>query len=174
MITITSYHFTALFCLALFAVLSLILVGCSDSGAESDQSENTPVVSTDQEESAPAVSTTQAESAPTAITWITDYQKGMNLAQQQNKPALIIFTTTWCPPCLMMKEKVYPDPKVVQAVQAFIPIMIDPDYEKELTQKFNVTGIPAFFILGPDGKQIVSFVGYHEPDDFIAKLKSVL
>jgi len=160
-ITIKSYHFTALFCLALFAVLSLIFVGCSDSDNESGPSETTPDVSTAQEESAP-------------VAWITDYQKGMNLAQQQNKSALIVFTTTWCPPCLMMKEKVYPDPKVVRAVEDFIPIMIDPDYEKELAQKFNVTGIPAFFILGPDSKQKTSFVGYHEPDEFIAKLKSVL
>ena len=149
--------------MVLFAVLSFILAGCSDSGAESGPSENPPVASTAPKESATA-----------AIAWITDYQQGIDQARLQNKPALIVFTTTWCPPCLMMKEKVYPDPKVVRAVEDFIPIMIDPDYEKELAQKFNVTGIPAFFILGPDGKQIASFVGYHEPDEFIAQLKSRL
>jgi len=163
MINVKSFSLTALYYLALFAVLNFILAGCSDSDTESSQSENTP-----------GASATQAESTPAAITWITDYQKGMNQAQAQNKPALVVFTTTWCPPCLMMKEKVYPDPKVVQVVEDFIPIMIDPDYEKELTQKFKVTGIPVFFILGPTGEQKTSFVGYHEPGEFITKLKSVL
>ena len=144
----------------LITALVVNFTGCAQSDSESDQKNETekPAVETDQP----------------AIPWNLDYQAGMKLAQEQNKPILMVFTTTWCPPCLQMKEKVYPDPEVIKTAQAFVPILIDFDVQGYLAQQYQVTAIPTYFILQPDGAQIDTFLGYHEALEFIEKLRAAL
>ncbi len=38
----------------------------------------------------------------------TDYKTAFNLAQQDDKPLLVLVTAEWCPPCRMMKQTTIP------------------------------------------------------------------
>ncbi|KPK75178.1 MAG: hypothetical protein AMJ79_12320 [Phycisphaerae bacterium SM23_30] len=157
--------------IVLLTALGLYLTGCSDSDNDTNQSDtgSTAVV-----QNKPIASPEEEDKIPSTIPWQHDYKAGMELARQQNKPALVVFTTTWCPPCLQMKKKVYPDPEVVKAARAFVPIMIDPDIQKQLAQQFNVEFIPTYFILTPDGSTKDKFSGYLESGEFIKKLQNAL
>lgn len=120
------------------------------------------------------VNTATADSATATttagITWNSDYQAGMKLAAQQNKPVLIAFTTSWCPPCQYMKKDVYTNPAVSKAAEAFVPIIIDPEKETALADQYKITAYPTYIFLQPDGKIIETTVGSASPEDFAAKL----
>jgi len=123
------------------------------------------------EETANPTTTDSAAAATTAgITWNSDYQAGMKLAAEQNKPVLIAFTTSWCPPCQYMKKDVYTNPAVSKAAEAFVPIMIDPEKETALADQYKITAYPTYIFLQPDGKIIKTEVGSMAPEDFAAKL----
>ena len=109
-----------------------------------------------------------------AIIWGHDYQAALEQQKTQNKPILLAFHASWCPPCREMKETTYHNPEVIEFSKSFIRVIIDCDTQKSLVDRYNIQGIPAYVILHPDGTTIESFVGYHSPTDFIAKLKTAI
>ena len=108
------------------------------------------------------------------ITWSDDYNAAMALAGQQEKPVLIAFHAKWCGYCTKMKKTTYHAPEVLKAMQDFVPIMIDTDKQGDIAQKYKVGPIPDYIIAKPDGTVVTRFLGYYNPDDFVAKLNSGL
>ncbi len=114
------------------------------------------------------------ESGTPAIIWNHDYQAALEQQKIQNKPILLAFHASWCPPCREMKKTTYHNPEVIEISKSFICVMIDYDTQKSLVDQYNIRAIPAYVMLRPDGTTIESFVGYHPPTDFLAKLKTVI
>jgi thioredoxin-related protein len=109
-----------------------------------------------------------------AIVWNSDYQAGIDQAKTQNKPVLLAFHSSGCFYCVKMKQSTYHDPEVIQTAGNFIRIMIDVEQQGNIANKYNIGPIPAYVILNPDGSVINTFIGYHPPDEFIAKLRAAL
>ena len=109
-----------------------------------------------------------------AIVWNSDHQAGIDQAKKQNKPALIAFHASWCPPCKEMKRVTYHDPEVIQTADNFIRIMIDVDKQGDIAEKYNIGPIPAYVILDSNGVVIDTFDNYRPPDKFIALLRAAL
>ncbi|MCK5272278.1 MAG: thioredoxin family protein [Sedimentisphaerales bacterium] len=109
-----------------------------------------------------------------AIVWNSDYQAGIDQAKSQNKPILIAFHASWCPKCREMKQVTYHDPEVIRTADNFIRIMIDVDKQGDIAKKYNINPIPAYVILDSNGVAIDTFIGYHPPDEFIARLRAAL
>ena len=106
--------------------------------------------------------------------WHTDYDAAVEKAKQENKPLLLAFHASWCPPCNKMKKEVYPKPEVIETLGKFISVMIDSDAQTELARKHRVSGIPAFMIVRADGSPVDSFAGFLPPAEFVAKLNGSL
>lgn len=104
----------------------------------------------------------------------TDYQAALDDAKQQEKPVLIAFSASWCPPCQQMKKNVYPDPKVQALFASIIPVYVDTDENAALANQYGVNGIPAYVVLSPNGDKLTEFVGYHEPQDFVNKINNAI
>jgi len=110
------------------------------------------------------------------IDWIEDYEAGIKLAKQQNKPILLAFYKLHTRFCSDMSQNTYNNPDVIDYVEAnFIPILIDVDKQPEIAKRYNVNYYPTHYIKRPDSNELIGpHVGYDVPSVFIQKLKELL
>ena len=58
------------------------------------------------------------------IGWAKDFQSGMALAKQQNKPVLFVFSRHTCKYCVLLEETTFQDKKVIEMLNSrFVPII---------------------------------------------------
>ncbi|MFH1460233.1 MAG: DUF255 domain-containing protein [Candidatus Omnitrophota bacterium] len=107
------------------------------------------------------------------IDWIKDFTQGAQAAQEQNKPILIDFYTTWCGWCKELDKNTYSDEKVAEFTQKFICIKIDADQYPDLAKEYQVRGFPTTTFLKSDRSLIKSVPGYMPPDKFLKLLKEI-
>lgn len=108
--------------------------------------------------------------------FVTSYRDAMNHARKTGKPAIIIFSASWCPPCIEMKEDVYPSRKVKAFHNQFVWVYLDRDdpSNDEIAEKFSVNGIPHIEFLDSNGRTLDRLVNAESPREFASRLKSVL
>lgn len=104
--------------------------------------------------------------------WVTNLDEAKKQAAAQNKDLLIEFTgSDWCPPCKMLKAKVF-DTKEFNdfAKEGFILVELDFPRQKQLepaaaqanqkaATEYNVGGYPTVILATADGKPYGGFVG---------------
>lgn len=91
----------------------------------------------------------------TSIPWRGDLPEALAEAQAADKPALIVFGASWCPPCIAMKHDVWPDPTVEAAVvDGYVPVYVDVDApgSANTTARYGVGGIPAVLVVDANGE----------------------
>ena len=75
----------------------------------------------------------------TSVQWRTDVAAALLEAQRTDKAVLVDFSADWCPPCIVMKHDVWPDPAVERALaQSYVPVLIDVDTEGEVPERYAV------------------------------------
>jgi thioredoxin 1 len=106
--------------------------------------------------------------------FMSSFDSTMSSAKTSGKPAVLIFSAHWCPPCQMMKKEVYPSAEVAPFKDRFVWAYLDVDQPgtRAAAEKFQVRGIPAIFIVSPDGKQLGQQVGGSDPATFARLLAS--
>jgi hypothetical protein len=103
--------------------------------------------------------------------WVKDYNAGIALARQQNKPALLCFFKQGTRFTSDMWQDVYSKSEVKKYVLAnFIPILIDVDKQPEIAKRYNVTYYPTHYVEYPDANQVDGpFIGANRLFEFIKK-----
>lgn len=85
---------------------------------------------------------------------------------KSEKPVLVDFWATWCPPCRLL------GPVIAEIAEEQITSLkvgkVDVDEQKELASQFNIISIPTM-ILFKDGKVVKEILGY-KPKEEILKL----
>ncbi|MFR5660526.1 MAG: thioredoxin family protein, partial [Butyricimonas faecihominis] len=98
-------------------------------------------------------------------------------AQKENKLVFLDCYTSWCGPCKEMAEKEFTKK---EAGEYFPPrfVCIKSDIErgegKEIAKRYNITTVPTFLILYPNGEIIHTIVGSSPLLTFIDKIKTAL
>ena len=106
--------------------------------------------------------------------FLCSYDSAMAGAKASGKPAVLIFSAHWCPPCQMMKKEVYPSAEVAAVKDKFVWAYLDVDQPgtREAAEKFQVRGIPAIFVVSPSGRQLSQQVGGSDAATFARMLAS--
>ncbi|MFI8377366.1 thioredoxin domain-containing protein [Leeuwenhoekiella sp. NPDC079379] len=106
-----------------------------------------------------------------ATNWLHSLEDAQKLALGQNKLILVDFWASWCGPCLKMDKDSWSDPEVQSLMEAFIPVKIDFDRQKNLARSYQVNAIPDFYIMDGNGAVIYHHKGYLNAFDLIRELK---
>ena len=113
------------------------------------------------------------------IDWRKDFGSAIAEARESDKPLLLVFSASWCPPCIVMKHEVWSDSEVSEVVKnGFVPLHIDVDDKRDaaIAARYGIRGIPAVLIIDADGDvlrresfmsrlEMISFLKQHSSKD---------
>jgi hypothetical protein len=109
------------------------------------------------------------------IAWVKDYNAGVEMAKEQNKPILLAFYKQFTPMSTNAWLHTYTDRKVIKYVEAnFIPIIINVDEQPEIASHYHIGYYPTHYIKRADSNELFGpMLGYDPPELFISKLKGL-
>lgn len=122
----------------------------------------------------PAILALASTGARADITWVKGYDRGLQAAKSQGKPAMMDFTASWCGWCVKLDKDTFTDPSVQDLARSFVCVKVDLDKEKENARKWSIRGIPHILFLAPDGELISRISGYKGPADFAKSMRAAL
>lgn len=110
------------------------------------------------------------------ISWIEDYQAGLQKSAELNKPALICFYWKTGPFSSGMRRGTWRDRRVVAFVQKnFVPVLLSLDDHPEIAAEYKADYDGACFIRLPDGTQSDQAThGNRPPLEYIEKIQAKL
>lgn len=82
------------------------------------------------------------------------------------KPVLLDFWATWCPPCRMQSPIV---DKIAAERSDIVVGKVNTDDQPELSEMFEVENIPTLVII-KDGKPTARLVGLHSKEQILAEM----
>ena len=105
------------------------------------------------------------------------YEEALQKAKAENKWVFVDCYTSWCGPCKMMADKIFPQK---EAGDYFNPLFVCVKYDMEkgegleLAKKFDIQSYPTFVILNSEGVVRQKLMGSSELDEFIERVKKAL
>jgi hypothetical protein len=111
-----------------------------------------------------------------SIDWVEDYEQGIGLAAQLNKPVLLAFFKKNTRFCTDIQQNTYNNSAVKKYVEEnFVPILIDVDKQPEIARRYNVSYYPTHYVRRADKDEVFGpRLGYDPPTLFISELKRLL
>ena len=104
-------------------------------------------------------------------------KEALEQAKVQGKMVFVDCYTTWCGPCKMMTEEVFPQKEAGDFFNAhFVNVKFDMEKGEgpELGKRFNVNVYPTFLIIEQDGSIRHRFIGNTKEKVFIKRVKEGL
>jgi HEAT repeat protein/thiol-disulfide isomerase/thioredoxin len=103
----------------------------------------------------------RAADAPTAspVTH-TSLKAASEAAAADQSLVLLVFSATWCGPCKMLKSQTLDSPDFLQRAGALQIVDLDVDADPQNARVFDVSSIPALFLLTADGKIVSHKIGF--------------
>ena len=115
------------------------------------------------------------------IKWGNNLDSAFAIASNSNKLIMIDFMAEWCPPCKEMDKITFSNTNIIKKSNEFIPVRIDVDKQKNIAEEYNGNarkyggiGIPNILFLDKEKKIIRHIVGFHDVDQLIGIMDSVL
>ncbi len=105
------------------------------------------------------------------IAWQTDIAKAVKQAKAEKKLVLVHFFGDSCPPCRVVEQKVFPQPKVVQSVmQNYVPVKINVDKAPKIASHYGVRQIPIDIFLSGAGQEFHRSLTKDSAADYVTLL----
>jgi len=169
MLSALSYKINALRAIALLAVVSVFIAGCSEK------------LQTEAKEQKPSKTIVVADAGHAlqgdGIQW---YQGSVAAAfadaKAQGKPVLLYWGAEWCPPCAQLKATIFKQQDFIAKTRLFVPVYLDGDEPKAQAQgeTFGVRGYPTLIVLSPEGVELTRIPGGLELDRYAKVLDLTL
>ena len=100
--------------------------------------------------------------------WRHDLGKALAEAKAKNKLVLVDFNATWCGPCKMYRDSVFPNADFQNRAKDLILVDIDIDQQQALAMNYKVHGIPDIRVISPSGAELGKVVGFEEQELYSA------
>ncbi len=113
-----------------------------------------------------------------SIEWQPHSSRRLEIARENNQPALMYFAADWCIPCLEMEQNTFVDPRVIEVTEPMLRVKVDltnfnsPESEL-LRQKHEITAVPTFIVLDEQGREVrdARMVGFFSASDFLKRME---
>ena len=105
------------------------------------------------------------------------WEQALEKARAEEKPIFVDAYTTWCGPCKMMSQRIFPDPQVGDLFNAnFISVKIDMEQEPGLKfqRQYPVRAYPTLLFIDGTGKEIKRVLGFQQVDAMLQIGRNVL
>ena len=104
------------------------------------------------------------------VPWRTSFATAQAEAKASGRPMLVYFTADWCAPCHTLKTTTWADPKVEEALRAYVPTRVDVMVDTPTALKYGAEFLPKYVVLDGEGNIVRSMDGYLDPEAFLAWL----
>ena len=105
-----------------------------------------------------------------------DIDRAFARARAENKPVLLYWGATWCPPCNQLKATLFSRQDFAALSKHFIAVHVDGDRPgaQRLGARFKVSGYPSTVLFTPLGQEITRLPGDVDPPQALAILQQGL
>jgi len=124
---------------------------------------------------AEVVSVTKASGLKdTAIPWIEDYDRGLDMADELNKPVVLVLYSPTCGWSKRLLEESANDLRIKRMAGDFIWVKVDSSVQRDLFEYYEQDGYPLTVLLDHEGNVLRKINGYRPGNILSADLKKVL
>lgn len=120
-------------------------------------------------------------SSKSGIKWHPNLESAHQASLKNNKPIFIVFDASWCTHCRKLENETLSDPKMANYLnQAFEPVHLDFDEDREIANVLKVKSIPCTVVLSAEADLLARQVGfskvlpYHGMLEKARKLQAVI
>ncbi|QDU11807.1 thioredoxin family protein [Gimesia aquarii] len=116
--------------------------------------------------------TRSASQTEDPINWHTDLETAHQASLKSNKPIFIVFDASWCTYCRKLEKDTLSDPRMAKYLnQAFEPVHLDFDKDREIANVLKVKSIPCTVILSSEADLLARQIGYSKVPRYHAMLE---
>jgi thiol:disulfide interchange protein len=119
---------------------------------------------------------TVANHATVEVAWENEMPAALERARNEGKLVLVNFYADWCVWCKRLESTTLRDANVASVLQnKVVPLSLNVDGDgKELSNKYEVDGLPTIIVLDAGGREIGRIPGYMPPDSFLERVEGFL
>ncbi|MGO9312935.1 MAG: thioredoxin family protein [Syntrophobacteraceae bacterium] len=96
------------------------------------------------------------------IKWVEDYDKGVALAREEQKPAVLVLYADWCGFCKRLFGETLQDPRVKAYKDRFVWIKVNSDANAKFKEQFAQKSFPLIVILNLEGEPLDRLDGFRD------------